>query len=81
MGNFSLLGLATADFSIASLSLELSITGGVIVGLIGLFILLIIAGFLVFKLINKFSKDEDKDDEEDRIIGENTGIAQIKIDK
>ncbi len=77
MGTFNVLGLATANFNIATLSLEISLAGGIIIGLVVLFLILVIAGFLIFKLINY---DKDKDIDEDRILGENQGISQKKID-
>lgn len=78
MGTLDIIGLVTADFNIASLSLQISAAGGIVIGIVVFFLLLVIAGFLIFKYINKSNEDEDID--EDRILGENKGISQKKVD-
>lgn len=78
MGTLDIIGLVTADFNIASLSLQISTAGGIVIGIVVFFLLLVIAGFLIFKYINKSNEDEDID--EDRILGENKGISQKKVD-
>ena len=80
MGNLNITGLTSSILNIGTLNLELSLAGGIIFALILFFILLIIAGFVVYKLIDNF-EDKDRDKNEDRIIGENRGIAQINIDQ
>jgi len=80
MGNLNITGLTSSILNIGTLNLELSLAGGIIFALILFFILLIIAGFVVYKLIDNF-EDKDRDNNEDRIIGENRGIAQINIDQ
>lgn len=80
MGNLNITGLTSNILNIGTLNLELSLAGGIIFALILFFILLIIAGFVVYKLIDNF-EDKDRDNNEDRIIGENRGIAQINIDQ
>jgi uncharacterized protein YpmB len=77
MGNFNIIGLTTAEFQVASMNAEISILGGSIIG-ISIFLLIIIAGFLIFKM-SKNPKEYDTDDE-DRIIGANKGISKNKID-
>ena len=78
MGTLDIIGLVTADFNIASLSLQISTAGGIVIGIVVFFLLLVIAGFLIFKYINKSNEDEDID--EDRILGENKGISKKKVD-
>ena len=74
MGTISLSGLTSNTLNIASLSLEISLAGGIIIGIA--LILIVIAGFLILQYIS----DSSENDDEDRSIGVNKGIARIKLD-
>jgi hypothetical protein len=69
MGSLNIIGLSTSKLSIGFLSAQITPVGGII-----LFLLIIIAGFLIFK----YSKNLHEYNE-DRTIGTNQGIAKKKI--
>ena len=70
MGSLNIIGLTSSKFSIGFLSAQIAPIGGII-----LFLLIIIARFLIFKYKKNFHEYN-----EDRIIGANQGIVKKKID-
>ena len=75
MGSLNVVGLTSSSLNIGFLSAEIAPACGIIFGIIILFILIIIAGFLLFKYVKKFPNYD-----EDRAIGFNQGIAKQKLD-
>ena len=75
MGSLNLIGLTSSSLNIGFLSAEIAPTCGIIFGILIIFILVIIAGFLVFKYIKNIPEYD-----EDRAIGVNKGIAKQKLD-
>lgn len=69
MDTLSLSGLTSSSFNIGFLSAEISAAGGLVLGFFILFILIIIAGFLVIKYKTSTSEfDDDSDFETNRGI-------------
>ena len=69
MGSLNIIGLCTSKLTIDFLSAQLTPLGGII-----LVLLIIIAGFLIFKYTRNFHEYN-----EDRTIGTNQGIVKKKI--
>ena len=69
MGSLDIIGLTSSKLSIGFLSAQITPIGGII-----LFLLIIIAGFLIFKYSNNVHEHN-----EDRTIGANQGIVNKKI--
>ncbi len=69
MGNLNIIGLSTSKFAIDFLSAQITPIGGII-----LVLLIIIAGFLIFKYSRNLHEYN-----EDRAIGTNQGIIKKKI--
>lgn len=78
MGAFNIIGLSTTEFSIASATAEISTIAGVFGLAIIFFVLLIIGGFIIYKMLT--DRNERKENDEDRTIGDNKGVAKSKRD-
>ena len=75
MGTLSLSGLTSSSLSIGFLTAEITAAGGFALGFFILFILIVIAGFLVIKYKTRTSEiDEDSDFETKK------GIVKKKLD-
>ena len=77
MGTFSFAGAASSEMSFILASAEITSIGGFCLGILIFLILIVIAGFLIMK----YRRNDFIDDDEDRDIGVNKGIAKNKLDK
>ena len=73
MGTFQMAGATTSQASFAVASAEISLSGGIVFGVV--ILLIIVAGFLILNYRNDESKRDD-----DRVVGINKGIAKNKLD-
>lgn len=78
MGTFSFAGATSSEMSLILASAEITSIGGFCLGILIFLILIVIAGFLIMKYRRN---DFIDDDDEDRDIGVNKGIAKNKLDK
>ena len=77
MGTLSLVGLTSSSLNIGFLSAEITAAGGFALGFLILFILIVIAGFLVIKYKTRTPEVDDYDDAD---FETKKGIAKKKLD-